>query len=126
MDSPYLKQTGFALDIKFIRSRYTEQDGTATCGAMSLDLGNVLEQGCSWKLIGGQLLIGVHAKNECKGKRCPIHKPTKHHMSSWQQNWHPSKRIIERICPHGISHPDPDESTPDNAHECDGCCTVVN
>lgn len=37
MDLPYLRQTGFALDIEFIRSPYTEQDGTAICGATSLD-----------------------------------------------------------------------------------------
>jgi hypothetical protein len=38
--------------------------------------------------------------------------------------------LMERVCPHGIGHPDPDSlewlhriDTPDDgAHSCDGCC----
>lgn len=30
--------------------------------------------------------------------------------------------MMERMCPHGIGHPDPDEITLDVVHGCDGCC----
>jgi len=32
MDSPYLRRTGFVLDIKFTHLLFTEQGGTAICG----------------------------------------------------------------------------------------------
>jgi hypothetical protein len=30
---------------------------------------------------------------------------------------------MERICSHGVGHPDPDEINTDKTHGCDGCCT---
>jgi hypothetical protein len=31
---------------------------------------------------------------------------------------------MERICPHGVGHPDPDDVfATDTVHGCDGCCT---
>ena len=33
------------------------------------------------------------------------------------------RRIMERICPHGVGHPDPDDVlNQDRVHGCDGCC----
>jgi hypothetical protein len=37
---------------------------------------------------------------------------------------------MERLCPHGLAHPDPDDyhvqtAQVDTAHPCDGCCTPV-
>lgn len=33
---------------------------------------------------------------------------------------------MERICPHGVGHPDPDDTNPDTVHGCDGCCAQVD
>jgi len=41
----------------------------------------------------------------------------------------PTKRMrfdrsfMEKICVHGVGHPDPDDSNADPIHACDGCCT---
>jgi hypothetical protein len=43
-------------------------------------------------------------------------------MKEWPQNWREDRGIMERICPHGIGHPDPDDPTTDKIHGCDGCC----
>jgi len=74
-------------------------------------------------LVGGQVLIGVHLPDERCAKKCPIHNPSNHHMKDWEQNWRPDRRLIERICPHGIGHPDPDDIATDKTHGCDGCCS---
>lgn len=43
-------------------------------------------------------------------------------------NWRADKGIMERVCRHGVGHPDPDDlivkSRPELAdiHGCDGCC----
>lgn len=75
-------------------------------------------------LVGGQVLVGVHQPDECCKERCAIHNQSDHHMKDWEQNWRPDKRMIERICPHGIGHPDPDDPATDRTHGCDGCCSV--
>jgi hypothetical protein len=44
--------------------------------------------------------------------------------------WDDRKRILERICSHGIGHPDKDAAEylesigkgHENVHNCDGCC----
>lgn len=79
-------------------------------------------------LVGGQVLIGVHEPDERCAKRCPIHNPSNHHMRDWPQDWRPDLRIIERICSHGIGHPDPDDIRAkefNKSHGCDGCCSSV-
>lgn len=51
-------------------------------------------------------------------------------MKTWPQNWREDKGVMERICPHGVGHPDPDDAAylikMDRAyltiHGCDGCC----
>ena len=73
-------------------------------------------------LIGGQVLVGVHSKTKCAGEYCCIHNPSDHHMVEWEQNWRPDRRMMERICAHGVGHPDPDDPTTDKTHGCDGCC----
>ena len=71
----------------------------------------------------GQWII-VHPQGNCAAHPCPIHNPSQHHMRDWPTHWRTDRRIMERICPHGVGHPDPDcryvmES---NVHGCDGCC----
>jgi hypothetical protein len=43
-------------------------------------------------------------------------------MRSWPQHWRGDRGIIERVCDHGIGHPDPDDRNRDKIHGCDGCC----
>lgn len=43
-------------------------------------------------------------------------------MRSFPQSWRADKGWMERTCPHGIGHPDPDDPFADPIHGCDGCC----
>ena len=75
-----------------------------------------------------QILKGVHSLEDCKGEYCTIHNMSDHHMRSWRQHWRGDWGFMERICPHGIGHPDPDEYLLTvkpflgAVHGCDGCC----
>lgn len=73
-------------------------------------------------LVGGQIVQNVHAAWQCYGEYCCIHNPSHHHMVNWAQNFRPDRGIMERICEHGIGHPDPDDPSTDTIHGCDGCC----
>lgn len=78
--------------------------------------------------------VKVHSQEACKGSHCPIHNPSDHHMVDWPMNIRLDKDgLIERLCPHGIGHPDPDSLafferigvTHMGIHGCDGCCHPV-
>ena len=51
-------------------------------------------------------------------------------MRDWPTQWRPDRQMMERICPHGVGHPDPDDvayhdsigDTSFAVHSCDGCC----
>lgn len=85
-------------------------------------------------LIGGQRIISHHASVCQQQESCCIHKPSNHHMKNWKMNWRNDTRVMERICEHGVGHPDPDhlaharqflrldEREWDSIHGCDGCC----
>ena len=74
-------------------------------------------------LVGGQALRNVHDESVCRGRNCCIHNPSNHHMVGWDQNFRFDTRIMERICEHGIGHPDPDNpNAVGYRHGCDGCC----
>jgi hypothetical protein len=83
-----------------------------------------------WELPNGQRLGAVHLRGDCATDRCVFHKPSEHSMSEFKLHWRDDRGIFERICPHGVGHPDPDqfpywELTDDMAqavHGCDGCC----
>jgi hypothetical protein len=77
----------------------------------------------------------VHDPRQCAGQeRCSVHKRSDHSMRSFPQLWRADRNLMERTCPHGVGHPDPDhlwfvshEYGPDEAatqqvHGCDGCC----
>lgn len=82
---------------------------------------------CEVTLVGGEVIYS-HDKATChESDPCPIHHPTDHHMRDWPQHWRGDRQIMERICPHGIGHPDPDDlairtGEDDGTHGCDGCC----
>ena len=67
-----------------------------------------------------------HDKQKCIGENCTVHNRSNHSMRSFPQNWRGDRAIMERICPHGIGHPDPDDFKTKNwsefIHGCDGCC----
>lgn len=82
----------------------------------------------------GPTVVRVHAAGQCSGDHCCIHNPSDHHMRTWRQNWRDDRGLMERICPHGIGHPDPDDiahkyrtlgeavAIAEGIHGCDGCC----
>lgn len=71
--------------------------------------------------VGTVVIENVHTPDRCAGHHCVIHNPSDHHMRGWPLNWRDDWGIMERICPHGIGHPDPDDIG-DGVHSCDGCC----
>lgn len=68
----------------------------------------------------------VHSESVCNGTPCPVHHKTDHHMRGMVQSLRPDTGVIERICEHGVGHPDPDSwsylETWQLVHGCDGCC----
>jgi len=77
-----------------------------------------------------------HPKAVCAGDFCPFHNPSAHLMTDWPMNLRLDRSpLIERMCPHGIGHPDPDslafieradpqrERAYEGIHGCDGCCS---
>lgn len=76
----------------------------------------------------------AHDSDTCIGPVCSLHNRSDHSMRSFPQNWREDRYLMERICPHGIGHPDPDDpricmfdysdgrNNYELAHGCDGCC----
>ena len=68
--------------------------------------------------------LSTHSRDVCQGRGCPVHHASDHHMRDWPQMWRFDGRFTERLCPHGIGHPDPDDTrAAARTHGCDGCCT---
>jgi hypothetical protein len=75
----------------------------------------------------------THEPGQCAGEHCVIHNRSDHVMRSFPQLFRWDRGIMERTCPHGTGHPDPDQEEffekafGENAkyewyHGCDGCC----
>lgn len=81
-------------------------------------------------LPNGRELHNVHDESFCAGRVCIVHNSTEHHMVEWQLHWRDDRGIFERICEHGIGHPDPDQfpywrgthQMYQAVHGCDFCC----
>lgn len=79
---------------------------------------------------GQVILENVHDPARCDGQGCVLHHPSDHHMREWPTHWRADTRLMERICPHGVGHPDPDDDAHferigqgwKSVHGCDGCC----
>lgn len=77
-------------------------------------------------------LINVHPMDDCSHRNCVIHNPSDHTLRSWPLHWRQDRYLFERVCEHGVGHPDPDqfehwaESGQDEQamHGCDGCCEL--
>jgi hypothetical protein len=81
----------------------------------------------------GQRLVKVHSESkDCHLRGCCIHAPSNHRMREWPTHWNMGR--MERLCEHGIGHPDPDHvsyilrtfgkavTELHAIHACDGCC----
>lgn len=84
----------------------------------------------TFKVANG-ILHNVHSATACAGEHCVIHNPSDHHMVEWPMVWREDRDLMERICEHGVGHPDPDDlayhdlmghSWVDGVHGCDRCC----
>ena len=74
-------------------------------------------------------LLRVHPPSACEGRNCWVHNPSDTHMKKWPIWWRDDKGTAERMCPHRIGHPDPDDvayhwslGRDVSVHGCDGCC----
>ena len=80
----------------------------------------------------GLQAVAVHDRAVCKDRSIPccIHNPSSHIMISFPLHWRDDIKAMERICPHGLCHPDPDhiayvryaKGYAKTTHTCDGCC----
>jgi len=81
----------------------------------------------TWTDDYGTELLYVHEAGTCHGSSCPIHTPSNHPLKGAKQRWRMDKASMERVCEHGIGHPDPDDYKNKailySVHGCDGCCT---
>lgn len=58
----------------------------------------------------GERPLRTHPESVCAGREipCVVHSPSDHHMRNWPLNWRSDTQVMERTCPHGSGHPDPD------------------
>ena len=87
-------------------------------------------------ITGNGKRVWVHEQTQCEGQKCVIHNNSHHHMRGWALNWRQDAGFMERVCCHGVGHPDPDglayiqgvyeKNGKDHSHlgvhGCDGCC----
>lgn len=88
-----------------------------------------------WTDFGQGAVLNTHSPSDCAGDRgCAIHnRPTSHPLNTAPLNWRSDRGILERICEHGVGHPDKDSALYlesigreyENVHGCDGCCVAV-
>ena len=98
-----------------------------------------------WGAVSLKRLV-VHDRSACRGEKCCLHNPTRNGMHAWPlcvrlDRGSPIGGVLtERICPHGVGHPDVDSiayfervlkgkyagwgnTVSDlKRHGCDGCC----
>lgn len=70
----------------------------------------------------------THSTSDCRPP-CPVHAPSNHPLRDARAQWRPDVGYVERVCAHGVGHPDPDDLAVRSAlddgvgvHGCDGCC----
>lgn len=73
--------------------------------------------------------LEVHEDVLCDGRHCPIHNPSNHPLKDAPTHWRTDRGIMERVCEHGVGHPDPDDikvwrDHHESVHGCDGCCAI--
>lgn len=85
-------------------------------------------------VLPGGYQLRHHMREECQGHHCPLHNPSNHALKDAPLNWRSDRGLMERVCEHGVGHPDPDdlaykatlrgsdEVEYEGVHGCDGCC----
>lgn len=86
-----------------------------------------------WPIPGTDfVLTNVHDENDyCREVGCMVH--NSQFECDWRYRWRSDRGIMERICEHGVGHPDPDQvsyfeyegMSGQNIHGCDGCCGLI-
>lgn len=83
-------------------------------------------------------MMKFHEPSVCVGEFCPLHNPSPHVLLHLNQQWRSAAYLMERICSHGVGHPDPDHisavaklkghafAPTQSLHGCDGCCSGVD
>lgn len=91
-------------------------------------------KGNTYIALGGEKWRNVHSADQCGNETCVIHNPSNHVMRNWRMHLRETG-LVERMCEHGIGHPDPDSAAYFDSHGpvgsrgtwtvhgCDGCCT---
>jgi hypothetical protein len=80
---------------------------------------------------GENRLVTHPVRAECYQHGCVVHSPSTWALSDAPYNWRPDRSIMERICSHGVGHPDLDSADyltrhgreHENIHACCGCCS---
>jgi hypothetical protein len=77
-----------------------------------------------YQLQGGEVIVNVHPQDLCAGGPCAVHNPSDHPMKEFRQHWRNDRAMMERICPHGVGHPDIDDYRIRNGLDSGihGCC----
>jgi hypothetical protein len=110
------------LDLDSLNDAYYDTEGDGEMYDSWLDLErNTLEN--------TETSMFTHEKKQCVGEYCTIHNRSNHVMRGFPQHFRFDRMLMERTCPHGTGHPDPDEiklTGPNGwveaVHGCDGCC----
>lgn len=83
--------------------------------------------------VENDVLMRVHPPSACEGRHCWVHDPSPTYMATWPIRWREDRGTAERMCPHRIGHPDPDDVAYHLSlgrdvfvHGCDGCCSSSN
>mgnify|MGYP006345741253 CR=1 FL=1 len=81
--------------------------------------------------------LRVHDPADCDDHPCAVHNhPSPHPLAEVTLNWRDDRKILERICEHGVGHPDYDavqyqinrgdpHAVSNASHGCDGCCHAI-
>lgn len=84
-------------------------------------------------LYSGDILT-THGPSQCAPHHCCIHNPSQHRLNDRPLYWRSDRALMERVCEHGVGHPDPDDiahcrrtigdefAYTRAVHGCDGCC----
>lgn len=84
-----------------------------------------------FQLNTGQRVV-VHAKRFCVPlMNCPVHYRMDGSYLNLPMIWRDDVRLFERLCAHGVGHPDPNQfafwhsinQDFKKSHGCDGCCS---
>lgn len=81
-------------------------------------------------------ILKSHPASDCLGDHhCAIHNTASDHpLSEAPMFWRQDSGLLERICAHGVGHPDFDSTQwlesvgrdSQSSHGCDGCCALLN